>query len=142
MLELGQPMHAFDLDRLDGGLLIRRAGAGERLRTLDGVERTLTPEMLVIADHRRAVALAGVMGGADSEIDRSTTRMVLESATFHAPSVRLTSRRLGLKTEASTRFERGADIASPPGGIARTAALLQQIGAGRARRPARRRPSA
>lgn len=135
MLEIGQPMHAFDVARIDGGLVIRDAEAGERLRTLDGVERTLAPGMLVIADHARPVALAGVMGGADSEIDRTTTRMVLESATFHAPSVRRTSRRLGLKTEASTRFERGADISAPPVGIARAAALLAQIGAGRATGP-------
>jgi phenylalanyl-tRNA synthetase beta chain len=132
MLEIGQPMHAFDHERLHGGLVIRRAEAGERLRTLDGVARILTPDMLVIADHARGVAIAGVMGGADSEIDRTTTRMVLESATFHAPSVRLTSRSLGLRTEASTRFERGADIAAAPAAIARAAALIEQIGAGRA----------
>jgi phenylalanyl-tRNA synthetase beta chain len=136
MLEIGQPMHAFDLERLGGGrLVIRRAEPGEILRTLDGVQRTLSRDMLVIADEGRAVALAGVMGGADSEIDGRTTRMVLESATFHAPSVRQTSRRLGLKTEASTRFERGADIAAPPAGIARAAALFERIGAGRAAGP-------
>jgi phenylalanyl-tRNA synthetase beta chain len=132
MLELGQPMHAFDLDRIGGRrLVIRRARAGERLRTLDGVDRALEPGMLVIADETRALALGGVMGGEDSEIGPATTRIALESAYFQPASVRRTSRRLGLKTEASSRFERGADINAPPAGIARAAALLQQIGAGR-----------
>ncbi len=133
MLEMGQPMHAFDLTRLDGGqIVIRRALPGETLKTLDGVDRTLSPEMLVIADARRATAIGGVMGGRDSEIDARTTRMALESAYFHPPSVRRTSKQLGLKTEASIRFERGGDIESPPVGIARAAALFEQIGAGRA----------
>ena len=83
MLEMGQPMHAFDLTRLDGGrLVIRRAAAGETLTTLDGVERALDPDMLVIADAERATAVGGVMGGSDSEIHAGTTRMVLESAYF------------------------------------------------------------
>jgi phenylalanyl-tRNA synthetase beta chain len=133
MLEMGQPMHAFDLERLRGGtLVIRRAASGETLRTLDGVERTLDAEMLVIADAERASAVAGVMGGRESEIHEGTTRMVLESAYFHPISVRRTSKRLGLKTEASTRFERGGDVNAPPAGIARAAALFEQIGAGRA----------
>jgi phenylalanyl-tRNA synthetase beta chain len=99
------------------------------LITLDGVERALDPEMLVIADAERAVAIGGVMGGANSEIGASTKRMVLESAYFQPASVRRTSKRLGLKTEASTRFERGADVDAAPAAIARAAALLQQIGA-------------
>jgi phenylalanyl-tRNA synthetase beta chain len=140
MLELGQPMHAFDLDRIGGRrLVIRRAREGERLTTLDGVDRALEPDMLVIADEgadkeadqSRALAIGGVMGGQDSEIGPATTRIALESAYFHPASVRRTSRRLGLKTEASSRFERGADVNAPPAGIARAAALLQQIGAGR-----------
>jgi phenylalanyl-tRNA synthetase beta chain len=132
MLERGQPMHAFDFNRLAGGrLVIRRARAGETLRTLDGVDRTLAADMLVIADADEATAVAGVMGGRDSEIDASTTRLVLESAYFHAPSIRRTSKVLGLKTEASIRFERGADIDAPPIGIARAAELFAQIGAGR-----------
>jgi phenylalanyl-tRNA synthetase beta chain len=131
MLEMGQPMHAFDLDRLEGGrLVIRRARAGETVRTLDGEDRALAPEMLVIADARRPVAVAGVMGGLESEIDARTARMVLESAYFHPPSVRRTSKRLGLKTEASVRFERGGDVNAPSAGIARAAALFEQIGAG------------
>jgi phenylalanyl-tRNA synthetase beta chain len=131
MLEFGQPMHAFDLDRVGGRtLVIRRARPGERLRTLDGVERELDPEMLVIADAECASALGGVMGGHDSEIGESTRLIALESAFFHPPSVRRTSKRLGLKTEASIRFERGADVNAPPIGIARAAALFQRIGAG------------
>jgi phenylalanyl-tRNA synthetase beta chain len=131
MLEMGQPMHAFDLDRLAGGaIVVRRARPGERMRTLDGVERTLDAEMLVIADAERSSALGGVMGGGDSEISDRTTRIALESAYFHPPSVRRTSKRLGLKTEASTRFERGADIEAPPVAIGRAAALFSQLGAG------------
>jgi phenylalanyl-tRNA synthetase beta chain len=130
MLEIGQPMHAFDLDRLEGErLVIRRARAGETLRTLDGVDRALDDEMLAIADAARPVAIGGVMGGADSEIGAATTRMVIESAYFHPASVRRTSKRLGLKTEASTRFERGGDIDAPLLGLLRAAALLEQLGA-------------
>ena len=131
MLELGQPTHAFDLDRLAGRtLIVRRARAGEKLRTLDGVDRTLDPAMLVIADASQPSALGGVMGGAASEISGSTKLIALESAYFQPASVRRTSRQLGLKTEASTRFERGGDINAPPAGIARAAALIAQLGAG------------
>lgn len=133
MLEIGQPMHAFDLERLAGRrLVIRRARPDEKLRTLDGVDRTLDSEMLVIADAGRAVAIGGVMGGHDSEIGASTTRMVLESAHFHPPSVRRTSKRLNLKTEASARFERGGDINATMTGLARAAQLLSRMGAARA----------
>jgi len=130
MLEMGQPTHAFDYAALAGrALRIRRARAGETLRTLDGVDRDLQPDMLVIADGERAQAVGGVMGGAPSEIGSNTRLMVLESAYFQPASVRRTSKRLGLKTEASTRFERGADVNAAPIAIARAAALLQQIGA-------------
>ena len=130
MLEMGQPTHAFDYGKLAGrSLRIRGARAGEPLRTLDGVDRTLEPEMLVIADAERAQAIGGVMGGAASEIGAGTRLMVLESAYFKPSSVRRTSKRLGLKTEASSRFERGGDINAAPLAIARAAALLQQIGA-------------
>ena len=133
MLEMGQPMHAFDLERLTGGrLVVRRARAGEKLTTLDGIERPLDPEMLVIADAARAVAIGGVMGGANSEIGASTARIVLESAYFQPASVRRTSKRLNLKTEASTRFERGGDINAPVHALARAASLLEQIGAAQA----------
>ncbi|HET7694508.1 MAG TPA: phenylalanine--tRNA ligase subunit beta [Vicinamibacterales bacterium] len=130
MLEMGQPTHAFDHAALAGrALRIRRARPGETLRTLDGIDRELQPDMLVIADAERAQAIGGVMGGATSEIGASTKLMVLESAYFKPASVRRTSKRLGLKTEASTRFERGADVNAAPAAIARAAALLQQIGA-------------
>ena len=130
MLEMGQPTHAFDLARLAGrALRIRRAKPGEKIRTLDGIDRALEPEMLVIADAERPQAIGGVMGGASSEIDSTTRLMVLESAYFKPASVRRTSKRLGLKTEASSRFERGGDVNAAPAAIARAAALLQQIGA-------------
>jgi phenylalanyl-tRNA synthetase beta chain len=147
MLEMGQPTHAFDYAKLAGrGLRIRRAKPGERVRTLDGVDRALDPEMLVIADGDRAQAVAGVMGGAESEIGGATRIMVLESAYFKPSSVRRASKKLALKTEASTRFERGADIEAAPAAIARAAALLQQIGAAQPlgqtidRYPSRRTP--
>jgi phenylalanyl-tRNA synthetase beta chain len=118
MLEQGQPLHAFDARSLAGGVRVRRARAGERLRTLDEVERALTPEDLVIADERRALAVAGVMGGADSGVRPDTTALLLESANFEATRIRRTSVRLGLRTDASARFEKSLD---PVG--ARTAAL-------------------
>ncbi len=129
MLEMGHPTHAFDLEKLAGrALRIRRARQGERIRTLDGVERALEPDALVIADAHRPQAVAGVMGGADSEIGSATTTLVLESAYFQPASVRRTSKRLGLKTEASSRFERGADINGAPAAIARAALLFEQLG--------------
>jgi phenylalanyl-tRNA synthetase beta chain len=110
LLELGQPMHAFDLHRLaNSEVIVRRATPGEKLTTLDGEERTLDDSMLVIADSRQATALAGVMGGADSEIGPDTVDILIESAHFDALSVRRTARKLGMHTEASHRFERGAD---------------------------------
>jgi phenylalanyl-tRNA synthetase beta chain len=134
LLEVGQPMHAFDITKLAGPeIRVRTAKAGEQLRTLDGQMRGLTPDMLVIADSRQPVAVAGVMGGADSEVSGNTRTIVLESANFNPLSVRRTSRRLGLKTEASMRFERGVDPALPVIAMRRAAALLGQIGAGRAR---------
>ena len=108
--ELGQPLHAFDFHKLGGKrIVVRRATAGEKLKTLDGVERELTGDMLVIADAERPVALAGIMGGEESEISAATTDVLIESAYFDPDSVRRTARRLGLDTEASRRFERGAD---------------------------------
>src|SRR5438093_12011477 len=131
-LEIGQPMHAFDLAKLAGPeIRVRRAKPGETIRTLDDVERKLDPDMLVIADCDRAQAIAGVMGGAASEVSASSTVIVLESAYFKPSSVRRTSKRLGLKTEASARFERGADIGAQVRAIERAAALIAQIGAGR-----------
>jgi phenylalanyl-tRNA synthetase beta chain len=131
LLELGHPLHAFDLAKLEGAeLRIRTARPGETLRTLDGLKRTLDPEMLVIADRSRAQALAGVMGGGDSEVSGATRTIAIESAWFLPSSIRRTSKRLGLSTEASYRFERGADFAATSGALARTCALITQIGAG------------
>ena len=108
--ELGQPLHAFDFHKLGGKrIVVRRATVGEKLRTLDGVDRELTGEMLVIADAEKPVALAGIMGGEESEISSSTTDVLIESAYFEPNSVRRTARALGMDTEASRRFERGAD---------------------------------
>jgi phenylalanyl-tRNA synthetase beta chain len=114
--EVGQPLHAFDFEKLGGRrIVVRRAKAGEKLKTLDGVERTLTNDMLVIADAEKAVALAGIMGGEESEISSQTRDVLIESAYFAPQSVRQTARRLGMDTEASRRFERGAD----PDGVLR-----------------------
>ncbi|HKR23396.1 MAG TPA: phenylalanine--tRNA ligase subunit beta [Pyrinomonadaceae bacterium] len=108
--ELGQPLHAFDFEKLSGRrIVVRRAARGEKLRTLDGFDRELTEDMLVIADAEKPVALAGIMGGEDSEISSATTDVLIESAYFDPNSVRRTARRLGMDTEASRRFERGAD---------------------------------
>ncbi len=134
LLEMGQPMHAFDYARLAGGQIrVRTARPGETVRTLDGQRRTLAPDMLVIADAERAVAIAGVMGGGDSEVTGATKTIVLESAYFNPLSVRRTSKKLGLKTEASMRFERGADPDLPAEAMHRALALIEMIGAGRAR---------
>jgi len=131
MLELGHPLHAFDLDKLvEGRIVVRRARAGEKLRTLDGIERTLTKDMCVIADAAHAVGIGGVMGGAESEIGFSTHNILIEAAWFDPISIRRTSKTLGLRTEASMRFERGADIEMAELASRRTAELIQQLGGG------------
>src|SRR5438105_11190484 len=108
--ELGQPLHGFDLAKLtENRIIVRRAGKDQTITTLDGVERSLDKEMLVIADAKRPVAVAGVMGGEDSEISNTTTDVLIESAYFDPASVRRTAKLLGLHTEASHRFERGVD---------------------------------
>ena len=136
MLEIGQPMHAFDLEQIASRrIIVRRARDKEPFRTLDNVDRTLDSDMLVIADNDRAVAIGGVMGGLNSEVSSATTTIALESAYFEPTSVRRTSKRLGLKTEASARFERGSDVNLPPLGIARAAALFAKLGAGAAAGP-------
>lgn len=133
MLEMGQPMHAYDIAKIAGPALVaRQAAAGETLVTLDGQTRTLDPSMLVIADRDQVVGIAGVMGGAGAEVSGATTRIALEAAWFQPATVRATSKKLGLKTEASTRFERGADIGSPTAAITRALELLGEITAGRA----------
>jgi phenylalanyl-tRNA synthetase beta chain len=134
LLEMGQPMHAFDFTKLEGAQIrVRTAKPGESITTLDGQTRELTDDMLVIADAGRPVAMAGVMGGADSEVAEGTTVIVLESAYFNPLSVRRTSRTLALKTEASMRFERGLDPRLPVTAMERACALLETIGAGRSR---------
>ena len=133
LLELGYPMHAFDYAKLAGpAIVVRRARPGERITTLDGKERALEPDMLVIADAERAQAIGGVMGGADSEVSERTTRVVFEAAWFNPRSVRATSKRLGLRTEASYRFERGADATATANAMRRAVELTEAIGAGRA----------
>jgi len=113
-LAIGQPTHAFDLDKIEGGIIVRRAKKGERLKTLDGVERTLDAEDLVVADHAKALGLAGVMGGWDTMITPATTNVLVEAAWFDPMAVRKTARRHGLHTDASHRFERGADFNAAP----------------------------
>jgi phenylalanyl-tRNA synthetase beta chain len=131
MLELGQPLHAFDLAKLGGGeIRVRRAGAGESIATLDGQTRTLDPADLVIADAQRAVAIAGVMGGAESEVSEATTDLLIESAHFHPTAVRLAARRHGLHSEASYRFERGVDRAGIARAADRAARLIAEIAGG------------
>jgi phenylalanyl-tRNA synthetase beta chain len=134
LLELGQPLHAFDLGAVRGGLVrVRAAAPGERLVTLDGVERILAPEDLVIADAERALAVAGVMGGAASQVQAETTSVLIESAHFASERVRRTGRRLALASEASYRFERGIDRAGVERAGDRAVALLEQIAGGRAK---------
>jgi len=131
LLDVGHPLHAFDLRFLAGSLVrVRTASAGERLTTLDGVERQLLPSDVVIADAEKAVALAGIMGGADSEIRSDTTDVLLESAYFDPASVRRTARRLGLATEASHRFERGADRAMARQAVDLAAELIVRLAGG------------
>jgi phenylalanyl-tRNA synthetase beta chain len=113
-LAMGQPTHAFDLDKIEGGIVVRRAKKGERLKTLDGVERVLDPDDLVVADHAKALALAGVMGGWETMITPATTNVLVEAAWFEPMAVRRTARRHGLHTDASHRFERGADFNAAP----------------------------
>ena len=133
MLETAQPLHAFDASKLNGGrIVVRRARPAESLVTLDGVDRRLHPEDLVIADAERAVALAGVMGGAHSEVGPETSTVVLESAHFEHGTVAWTSRRHLLRTEASARFERGADPNGVDYAAARAARLLGELAGGKA----------
>jgi len=136
MLELGQPVHAFDSDRLGGGrIVVRRAQTGETLQTLDGVSRRLGTTELVIADASRPVALAGVMGGADTEVSTTTRNLLIEAASFEAASVSATARRHGLFSEASARFSRGVDPAGPSLAATRAAALIRTLAGGTVRRP-------
>src|SRR6267154_2031751 len=131
--EMGQPLHAFDLAKLfEQRIVVRRARAGEKLKTLDGIERELSGDMLIIADADRPVAVAGIMGGEDSEISDATVDVLVESAYFDPDSVRKTARALGMDTEASRRFERGADYGGVLSAQQRCVELICEIAGGTA----------
>ena len=131
LLEYGQPMHAFDLrDLQDNKIIVRRANDGEVIKTLDEQDRTLTSNDLVIADGGRAVAIAGVMGGFNSEVKDDTTTVIFESATFDGASVRLTAQRVGLRTESSSRYEKGLDYNNTVPAVERACQLVEELGAG------------
>jgi len=131
LMEYGHPLHAFDFRQLAGGkIIVRRAAEGEKFTTLDGQERTLTAADLTIRDAGRAVALAGIMGGENSEIANDTTDILLESAYFNPSAIRLTSKRLGIHTESSHRFERGADVHIVTTALDRAASLIADLAGG------------
>jgi phenylalanyl-tRNA synthetase beta chain len=131
MLEYGQPMHAFDLKYVGGShIIVRNARPGEKITTLDGVERNLSPEMLVIADENAPTAIAGVMGGEYSEIQPDTQTIVFESACFLGSSVRTTAKKVGLRTEASGRYEKGLDPNTCYAAVERACELVELLGAG------------
>ncbi|WP_202708083.1 phenylalanine--tRNA ligase subunit beta [Sporosalibacterium faouarense] len=131
MIELGQPLHAFDLENIKGKkVTVRRATGSEKIETLDDVERELNDSMLVIADNEKPIAVAGVMGGANSEVSEETKTILIESANFNGRSVRLTSRALGLRTDASSRYEKGLDSNLANEACNRVCQLIEEIGAG------------
>ena len=131
MLEYGQPMHAFDYTSLDGSAIrVRRAADGEQFKSLDDIDHTLDSSMLVIADEKKACALAGVMGGANSEIKDDTKTVVFESACFNGASVRVTAKKNGMRTESSARFEKGLDPENCYGGLLRACELIELLDAG------------
>ena len=133
MLEIGEPMHAFDIESVAGKhIVVRRAKENEKITTLDEIERTLSTDNLVIADEERPVAVAGVMGGLNSGITEDTKAVVFEAATFNRGSVRLTAKKLGLRTESSSRFEKGLSPEIALRAINRAVELAEQIGAGKA----------
>lgn len=132
MLEYGQPIHAFDINQVKGGrIIVENAEEGEKFVTLDNNERTLTKDMLLIKDEERGIAIAGVMGGLNSEIEEDTTTIIVESANFSGDSVRATSKKLGLRTEASSRFEKGIDPNLCEAAADRVCRLIELIGAGK-----------
>ena len=131
LMELGHPLHAFDLHKLENErVIVRRAGAGESVETLDGVSRELNPEILVIADGRKPIAVAGIMGGRDTEVGVETVDVLLESAFFDAKTVRRGKATLGVQSEAAIRFERGADFCAAPIALDRAAGLMAEISGG------------
>jgi len=127
-LAMGHPTHAFDLDKLEGGIVIRRARKGEKLKTLDGVERTLDPDDLVVADEKKALGLAGVIGGWDTMITPETKNILVEAAWFDPATVRRSSKRHMIHTDASHRFERGADFNAPPVANALVSRIILEAG--------------
>lgn len=132
MLEMGQPMHAFDYSQVSTGeIVVRNAEEGEKFTTLDDTERTLDKDMLVITNGERSLALAGVMGGANSEVTDKSTHILFESANFKPENVRATSKKLGLRTESSSRFEKGVDQELAEQAVNRAAQLVEMLGAGR-----------
>ena len=132
MLEYGQPLHAFDLEKIQGSkIVVRTAKEEEVIRTLDGQDRTLDSEMLVICDENCPVAVAGVMGGENSEVTDDTRVLLLESANFKGSSVRITGKKMGLRSEAAIRFEKGLDIENTIPAINRCAELIELLGAAR-----------
>ncbi|MGI9626959.1 MAG: phenylalanine--tRNA ligase subunit beta, partial [Longimicrobiales bacterium] len=131
LLELGQPLHAFDLDRLEGpDIVVRRAATGESLQTLDGEERSITEDMLMICDRERPVAIAGVMGGRESEVTDVTTDVLLECALFEPKQVRATRRALSMSTDASYRYERGVDPEGQEAALLRTIEIILAVAGG------------
>lgn len=132
LMEMGQPLHAFDLAKLQGGIVVRRAAEGEKILALDGVEQTLLPEDLVIADAKRPVAIAGVMGGEETGVTESSTDVLLESAYFQPSGVRRTARRLNLHSDSSYRFERGIDPHQVQGASDLAVKLILEIAGGKA----------
>ncbi len=131
LLEYGQPLHAFDIKTIGGNkIIVRRGKHGEVMSTLDGVERTLDSNMLVIADVNHPVAIAGVMGGENSEVSADTTTILFESANFNGASVRTTAKKVGLRTEASARYEKGLDVNNTAPAIARACELINILNAG------------
>ncbi|MDE2459677.1 MAG: phenylalanine--tRNA ligase subunit beta [Gammaproteobacteria bacterium] len=132
MLELGQPLHAYDLKRLSGGIQVRMARSGESLKLLDGNKHTLEPDILVIADHKHVLGVAGIMGGSDSSVQPGTADIYLEAAFFSPDAISGRQRKLGLQTEAAYRFERGVDPTGQTRALERATRLLQEIAGGQA----------
>ena len=132
MLEMGQPLHAFDYEtlQLQGGIVVRRAAPGERMQTLDGTERSLSEDILLITDDSGPIAIAGVMGGATTEVSERTRHILLESANFNSISIRRTSQALRLASEAAQRFGRGVDSALTLPALVRASRLMEEFGGG------------
>ena len=128
VLAMGHPTHAFDLDKVEGGIVVRRARKGEKLKTLDGVERTLDPDDLIVADEKRALGIAGVIGGWDTMITPETKNILVEAAWFDPATVRRSSKRHLVHTDASHRFERGADFNAPPVASALVSRIILDAG--------------